>query len=67
MRDLLWLFGSVIIHAMLSNSDETVDVAEVADSGKNVSASSDYEVKEQAECERRMRDMFLHFSENNFI
>lgn len=59
--------GSVIIHAMLSDADEAVDFAEVADSGKDVSASFDYEIKEQAEYERRMRDMFLHFSENNFI
>lgn len=57
----------VVINSMLADDEESIDLSEVADSGQNVAASLNYEIKNKDAYNRRITDVILHFSENDFF
>lgn len=57
----------VIINSMLADDEDIVDLGQAADAGQNVANSFNYEIKNKEEYNRRITDIILHFSENNFF
>lgn len=59
--------AAIVVHIMLAEADEALDIAEEADSGKSLTDSFEYDIREQAEYNRRMTDVVVHFAEKGFI
>ncbi|KAF2904589.1 hypothetical protein ILUMI_01587 [Ignelater luminosus] len=60
-------FSIFVIHIMLTEKDEAIDLSEECEAGRSVTEAFDYEIKKMDEFKERVRAIILHFVERKFI